>query len=459
MNNTPIENKFSQADQYIRDQKFSEAMEDLIICANANKNHEILETLNDNLYEKSPRVLYLRALAEIRLGYISEAKNSLLSLLAKIPNHVKGQHLLQEISQKSYQEVEGIIKQALDSFNQGDKIKALRLGEKAAAWGIFVPGLHYLRSVFNSAIARYEEALEAAQQELAYNPNHIEAQQQVASLTTALIKPKKDKIPNDKRTWNTALPYDLMMSIQNSLHNYSYRGVPIQKNPFDFAIYPVLIWNLKPRTIIEIGSKSGGSALWFGDLLNNFGIAGHVYSVDIVKVKKYSHTNVTFLEGDGQNLHETFSTDLLKRLPRPWLVIEDADHSYQTSKAVLEFFHPYLDQDEYIVIEDGIISDIIQDKSYNSGPHQALKSFLAEYNHEYEIDSEYCDFFGYNLTWATNGYLKKRTPANIKFLNLSSSKELDQNNDVIKQANYALNNNQLQEAFKPGFLTKILKPL
>jgi cephalosporin hydroxylase len=429
----------------------------LIKYINSNKNIEFINLVSSTKQPNSS-YYYLKALAEIRLGYISEAKNSLRSLLAKVPNHIKGKHLLEQISQVSEKEVEAIIQQALESFNQGEKIKALRLGEKAASLGVFVPGLHYLRAIFNSAVARYEEALEAAQQELEHNPNHIEAQQQVASLTKALIKPKKPQIPNEQRKWNTGLPHDLMMSIQNSLHNYSYRGVPTQKNPFDYAIYPVLLWNLKPRTIIEIGSKSGGSALWFGDLLNNFGIDGHVYSVDIVNVTKYSHPRVTFMEGDGQNLQENFSPEFLQQLPRPLLVIEDADHSYQTSKAVLDFFHPYLEQDEYIVIEDGIISDIVQDKSYNSGPHQALKAFLSEYNNEYQIDSEYCDFFGYNLTWATNGYLKKLTPAKIKSFNLSHSKALvNNNNDVIQKLNQALNNNQLQEALRIIIDAKSLK--
>ncbi|MEX6776302.1 class I SAM-dependent methyltransferase [Limnospira fusiformis] len=423
---------------------------------NNNKNIESINIIN-SINDQVVNYLYVKALAEIRLGCIDEARNSLQAFLRKIPNHTKARHLLQELTQDSHKEVEAIIQQALESFNQGEKIKALRLGEKAASLGVFVPGLHYLRAIFNSAVARYEEALEAAQQELEHNPNHIEAQQQVASLTKALIKPKKDKIPNQQRTWNTSLPYDVLMSIQNRLHNYAYRGVPILKNPFDLAIYPVLIWNLKPRTIIEIGSKSGGSGLWFGDLQNNFGIDGHVYSVDIVKVTKYSHSRVTFLEGDGQNLQETFSPEFFRNLPRPLLVIEDADHSYQTSKAVLDFFHPYLEQEEYIVIEDGIISDIVQDNSYNSGPHQALKAFLSQHNHEYEIDGEYCDFFGYNLTWATNGYLKKLTPAKIKSFNLSHSKALVNNNDVIQKLNQALNNNQLQEALRIMIDAKSLK--
>ena len=166
------------------------------------------------------------------------------------------------------------------------------------------------------------------------------------------------------------------------------------KNPFDFAIYPVLVWNTKPATIFEIGSKSGGSALWFGDMLESFGINGHVYSLDVVRVTGLTHPKVTFLEGDGRALEKSFTAEFLGGLPRPWLVIEDADHAYETSIAALRFFDPWLKPGEYIVVEDGIISDLEQDPAFNSGPHRALKEMFRTRPGAYEIDGDYCDLFG-----------------------------------------------------------------
>ncbi|MCA1990568.1 MAG: class I SAM-dependent methyltransferase [Coleofasciculus sp. S288] len=376
---------------------------------NANNNIEALSLLEKAIASSSntPELNYGKAIAQARLGHTSEAVESLNRLLAAVPNHKKGKHLLSELCTTSERDVQAMLQQALELLRTGKKVEALRLAEKAASLGVFVPGMHYVRTICLNAVGRHEEALEAAKQELANNPSHAEARSQVEYLTKALIKPKPPKIPTDQRPWGTTIPYDFMMSIQNATHNYSYRGVPMIKNPFDFALYPLLIWNVKPRTIIEIGSKSGGSALWFGDLLDNFGIDGRVYSVDIVKVTQVSHPRVTFLEGDGEALHETFSAEFLNSLPRPWLIIEDAAHTYEISKAVLDFFHPYLKEGEYIIIEDGIISDIVQDSAHRSGPHQALKAFLAEHRGEYEIDGEYCDFFGYNVTWGTNGFLRK----------------------------------------------------
>src|SRR5258708_31645092 len=103
------------------------------------------------------------------------------------------------------------------------------------------------------------------------------------------------------------------------------------KDPFDIALYAMLLWELRPRTVIEVGSKSGGSGRWFGDQLKTFGIDGHVYSIDVVPVRGMDGENVTFMEGNGRELEQVLSRPFLATLPKPWLVIEDADHSRETS--------------------------------------------------------------------------------------------------------------------------------
>ena len=292
-------------------------------------------------------------------------------------------------------------------LSQREWVQALRAAQRARAEFPAAPGLAYLHGVSLEQVGRHEEALEAYRAELAIDSSHADARLRCEQLGKVLERPATKQIRSEDRSWHTSLPRPTLLSLQNALHNYQYRGVPLLKNPFDLALYPALLWKLKPRTIIEIGSKSGGSGLWLGDLLNNFGIDGHVYSLDIVKVEAVSHPRVSFLEGDGRALGQTLRPDLLQKLPRPWLVIEDADHAYATSIAALTFFHPWLQPGEYIVIEDGIISDLSQSADCNSGPHQALKEFLAQHRGGYEIDADYCDFFGYNLTWCTNGFLRK----------------------------------------------------
>ena len=53
------------------------------------------------------------------------------------------------------------------------------------------------------------------------------------------------------------------------------------KDPLDQTILQQLLWELKPRTVIEFGAYKGGSALWIADMLKLFGCQSRVVSIDI----------------------------------------------------------------------------------------------------------------------------------------------------------------------------------
>ena len=79
-----------------------------------------------------------------------------------------------------------------------------------------------------------------------------------------------------RRRWSGDIPFDLHHTIQAGTIDYTYRGVACLKHPMELALYTLLVWNTKPRSIIEIGSKAGGSALWFSDLQRIYEIDGRV---------------------------------------------------------------------------------------------------------------------------------------------------------------------------------------
>jgi hypothetical protein len=90
-------------------------------------------------------------------------------------------------------------------------------------------------------------------------------------------------------------------------------------------------------------------------------------------------------------------------LPRPLLVIEDADHRYLTTLGVLNFMDGHLRGGEYVLVEDGICDSFGNEGRYDGGPNRAIAGFL-DGRTDYEVDRHYCDFFGHNVTWNTNGY-------------------------------------------------------
>jgi cephalosporin hydroxylase len=206
----------------------------------------------------------------------------------------------------------------------------------------------------------------------------------------------------------TDLPYDLLMKIQNGTMAYRHRGIPLLKNPFDLAIYPLLLERLRPRTLIEIGSYRGGSAVWFADQARLRHLDLEVISVDLEVPSGIADPDVTFLRGDALSLAGVLTPAVLGSRPRPWLVVEDSAHQAATTMAVLEFFDSRLVSGDYIVIEDGILSAMGVADLYDGGPARALSEFLATAGERFEVDRGLCDYFGTNVTWNVDGYLRRR---------------------------------------------------
>jgi cephalosporin hydroxylase len=210
------------------------------------------------------------------------------------------------------------------------------------------------------------------------------------------------------RSWRAGLPITAVQSIQAGALQYSYRGIPMLKNPLDVALYQLLFWQLKPRTVIEIGSYLGASALWFADLMRNCDVEGTVMSIDIKPPSAPEpRSNVHFLAGDANALGCVLTPDVLAKLERPLIVIEDSTHLAETTLAVLEFFAPLLRPGEYIVIEDGIVSDLGRAHRFNGGPGLAISRFLRDHP-EFGVDADLCDRYGHNFTGNPNGYLRRR---------------------------------------------------
>lgn len=217
--------------------------------------------------------------------------------------------------------------------------------------------------------------------------------------------------PSTQRSFESSINTEVLDNVQRGTMSTVYRNVPFFKSPFDIAIYLQLLSRQAPRTVIEIGTKHGGSALWFADMLSMHATEStRVVSVDINPLAKFTDARITFLKGDANNLGDVLSHELLTSCPRPWLVIEDSSHRYAETMATLTYFHEQLQSGDYIVVEDGVLAQLsgAQYPLYENGPNRGVTDFLAKHGDQYEIDSTLCDHFGYNATYNPNGWLRRR---------------------------------------------------
>lgn len=216
------------------------------------------------------------------------------------------------------------------------------------------------------------------------------------------------------------MPVEAIIAQCKGKYFIHHRGCSIIKTADDMIIFNELLANLKPATVIELGTCSGGSAVWMADMLKLLGIQSTIYSMDVDlsnledRVKEIKPANVHFLQGNSYEIKKTFTDEMLQSLPHPWLVIEDA---HTNICGIMKHFKRYMNTGDYFVIEDlnpflpctiGFAA-IYDTKFVPAGPEalKDLKAFLTEHVDEFAVDSFYTDFFGYNGTWNMHGYIRK----------------------------------------------------
>jgi cephalosporin hydroxylase len=199
--------------------------------------------------------------------------------------------------------------------------------------------------------------------------------------------------------------YFNLETITHGHHNATYRGIKIIKNPFDYMLYQMILNEVKPDLVIEIGTNNGGTALYMADVMDMYSSTYEIHTIDIVSYNTNplieSHKRIKkFLNGFDaydMSLAAPFNTIL---------VIDDGSHTYRDVKRSLNKFKDLVSLNSYFIVEDGILNNLGLENSYEGGPYRAVHEFLSETD-DYIIDRKWCDFFGKNATFNPDGYLKK----------------------------------------------------
>jgi cephalosporin hydroxylase len=200
-----------------------------------------------------------------------------------------------------------------------------------------------------------------------------------------------------RHAWITAKTHDLRWIGASK----SYKGLVNLKPPFDLVLYSALIWELQPKTIIEFGPLQGGSSLWFADQLDVLcGGRGEVHAFELfIKCvhPRAKHPRLHFHHADLLDL-STLDVELLKSLPHPWLVIDDAHVNLEKLGSLIGSL---MHKGDYFVWEDVFLKEWATAK-------MIAKAVAVTRKHRLFVDKKYTDAYGYNVTCSPNGWFKKR---------------------------------------------------
>lgn len=163
-----------------------------------------------------------------------------------------------------------------------------------------------------------------------------------------------------------------------------WRDLPLFKTAFDLAIYSMLLWELKPTLIVEIGSGTGASAIWLADLMRMFRIEGKIVTFDC-QALDLAYEGIEYVRGDCRTIARDFNARIVAANAGPTLLVEDA---HVNVEGVLDHFHPVLKQGDYVIVEDSL------------SKRDVLTEWTDRHQEVYQVDSRFVDFFGHNVTTA-----------------------------------------------------------
>jgi cephalosporin hydroxylase len=188
----------------------------------------------------------------------------------------------------------------------------------------------------------------------------------------------------------------------------TFLGVNCFKSVSDMWNYQEILYSLRPSLVVEGGTASGGSTLYFSFILRSINPHSKILSIDIdhsnvpEMVKNEKHIELLNCKFTNKKVISRIK-ELREVFQGPIFVILDDDHTKENVLAEMKILRNILVKGDYLVIEDGIVNGHPVLPEWGEGPLEAIEDYFKRYPHDYTIDSSREHKFGF--TFAPKGFL------------------------------------------------------
>lgn len=204
-------------------------------------------------------------------------------------------------------------------------------------------------------------------------------------------------------------------------YNFEWLGIPVIRLPDDILVFQELVWQVKPKLIVEVGVARGGSCILSASLLKLIGDSeSKCIGIDI-DIRAHNRNRIeNHLVSDKIELYETSSIDndffinfkdKYNNLT-PKIIVLDSNHSGEHVYRELQMYSQMLQSGDYIVTPDTVIEFFpagyyAESRNWDKGdnPYSALMKFLTE-DDSFEIDNNFSTKA--SITETPYGYIRKK---------------------------------------------------
>ena len=188
-----------------------------------------------------------------------------------------------------------------------------------------------------------------------------------------------------------------------------YRGHRTLKCVSDMWNYQEIIHERNVQWVIETGTRHGGSALFFADLLTARNASGKVLSIDIDAESNtvLKHPKIEFIYGDSTSPDMVeFVKSLLPEDRGSIFLILDSDHAKQHVYRELTAYVPLMRSGDYLIVEDTCVNGHPVRQDFGMGPWEAIHSYLEANPNILVADKSRENKFGFSA--APEGFYFRR---------------------------------------------------
>jgi cephalosporin hydroxylase len=222
-----------------------------------------------------------------------------------------------------------------------------------------------------------------------------------------------ERAVTEEATTGACEAYHRWLYESKAYENTTFQGVNIRKSVSDLWLYQEIFFALKPKLVIEFGTWTGGSALYFTTLLEQLhGRNGHlVVTVDVncgYVDNRAERPGIEFVTSTSTNKAVVNKITQYRSAfgEAPCFAILDSDHSKKNVLAEMIALRSILKPGDYLVVEDGNINGHPVLPEFGPGPYEAIQEYERLYPDDYIHDREREKKFGF--TFAPNGFLIRK---------------------------------------------------
>jgi cephalosporin hydroxylase len=206
----------------------------------------------------------------------------------------------------------------------------------------------------------------------------------------------------------------------NWIHQTNWFGEPILQLPQDMFALQEIIFQTRPKFIVEVGVAWGGSLLFYSTLMEVLG-GERIIGIDIYvpddlreRIASYGRLSERITWINGSSVEDSTLAQLRSIVgdSQEVLVVLDSFHTHEHVLKELRLYAPLVGPGYYLACFDTYVDDIPEivanrPRPWGAGnnPKTAVRQFLAE-NKDFEVDQQLENKL--LLTLCPSGFLRRR---------------------------------------------------